>query len=309
MIATSIQSDFLDLFYPDISNYPLGRSHKLNVLTLKIINNRFAYDELVDLLGNKLYHFALSRTEVQELKNKDQLNTLVAKAKSKLREYIAKEKASARDGQSEGGELGELLLYCLLECHLKAPKILSKLELKTSNQMYVNGADGVHLLKVNDKDYQLIFGESKLHANLSGGITAAFKSIATLLDNRNKKLSFEMDLVNSQLVKEVFDDAAYQVLKKILLPSAQENATNMDYSFGIFLGFNLEVTTEELRKGNSEFREHIRQRITAEIESKIEAINAQIEKTEFAGYNFYLYIIPFSDLSKHRVDMINQLMQ
>jgi len=309
MIKTSIQSDFLDLFYPDISNYPLGQSNKLNVLTLKIVNNQFAYNELVDLLGNKLYHFALSRTEVQELKNKDQLNTLVNKAKSKLREYIAKEKGTARDGQSEGGELGELMLYCLLECHLNAPKILSKLELKTSNQMYVNGADGVHLLKVTDTDYQLIFGESKLHANLSKGITAAFKSIATLLNNRKNKLNFEIDLVNSQLVKEVFDDAAYQILKKILLPSAKENVTNMDYSFGIFLGFDLEVTTEELKKNNAEFRENIRKRITAEIESKIAAINAQIEKSEFVGYNFYIYIIPFSDLSKHRVDMINQLMQ
>ncbi|WP_342647398.1 DUF1837 domain-containing protein [Mucilaginibacter sp. CSA2-8R] len=309
MISTSIKSNFLDLFYSDIKDQPLDRNNKLNVFTLKISNNSFAYNELVELLGNKLYHFALSRTEVESLRQKDQLNTLIQKSKSKLREYIEKEKASAKAGQNEGGELGELLLYCLLECHLNAPKILSKLELKTSNQMYVNGADGVHLLKITDKDYQLVFGESKLHADLAQGIYDAFGSINTLLDNRKNKLHFEIDLVNSQLVKEVFDDAAYSLLKKILLPSAQDDETNMDYSFGIFLGFNVEITKEEFDKSNAEFRRHIRERIQSEIQSKIGSINYQINKQCFTGYSFYVYVIPFSDLSEHRVAIINQLIK
>jgi Domain of unknown function (DUF1837). len=309
MIQPSIQQDFLDLFYSDISDYPLENGNKLNVLTLKVINNTFAYEQLVELLGNKLCHFALSRAEVKTLKEKDQLNTLVTKAKAKLREYIEKEKASARAGQNEGGELGELLLYCLLECHLKAPKILTKLEIKTSNQMYVNGADGVHLLKVTSRDYQLVFGESKLHGDLAQGIYDAFASIATLLDNRKDKLFFEIDLVNSQLVKEVFDEAAYEVLKKILLPSAQEDVTNIDYSFGIFLGFNIEISAEEKRKSNAEFRAQIRERIKSEVESKVATINYQIKKQNFAGYNFYVYVIPFSELSANRVQIINALKQ
>ena len=60
-------------------------------------------------------------------------------------------------------ELGELLLFCFLEGHLDAPKILTKLELKASNQLYVNGSDRVHLKKLSDKKYQLIFGESKTY--------------------------------------------------------------------------------------------------------------------------------------------------
>lgn len=309
MITTSINSDFLDLFYSDIEDRQLENNNKLNVFTLKISNNSFNYNELVELLGNKLYHFALSRSVINDLKQNDQLNTLIDKAKSKLREYIEKEKASVKAGQNEGGELGELLLYCLLECHLNAPKILSKLEIKTSNQMYVNGADGVHLLKITDKDYQLVFGESKLHADLGGGISEAFKSVKTLLTNQQNKLNFEVDLVNSELVKEVFDDAAYQVLKKILLPSAKEDETNMDHSFGILLGFNIDITEEERKKSNSDFRIHIRERIKSEIESKITSINNQIKKQEFMGYNFYIYIIPFSDLGTYRLNIINQLIK
>lgn len=309
MLETSIKSDFLDLFYSELSNYHLENSNMLNLFTLKINNNSFAYNELVELLGNKLHHFTLSRAEIDELKQRDELNTLIKKSKAKLREYIEKEQTSDKASQGEGGELGELLLYCLLECHLNAPKILTKLEIKTSNQMYVNGADGVHLLKLNERDYQLVFGESKLHASLSKGIYDAFKSISNLLDNRKNKLNFEINLVSSQLVKEVFSDSAYQILKKIILPSAKEDVTNMDHSFGIFLGFDIQITAAELKKTNADFRTHIRERIKKEIEASIETLNFQIRKGAFTGYNFYVYIIPFSGLSQARIEIIKQLIE
>lgn len=53
-----------------------------------------------------------------------------------------------------------------MESQLKAPKILSKLELKTTSGLYVNGADGVHFLKLEDGNYQLIFGESKMYVDI-----------------------------------------------------------------------------------------------------------------------------------------------
>jgi hypothetical protein len=42
---------------------------------------------------------------------------LSQKARGKFIDYI----------NNKGGELGELLLYCFLESHLKAPKILSNI--------------------------------------------------------------------------------------------------------------------------------------------------------------------------------------
>ena len=119
MIETSVKEDFLDLFYHDIKNQSLSHSNTLNTFVLKITNNRFAYKELSKVLGNKLHHFALSRKEVTRLKEADKLRCLTDRAREKLRNY-----------KSNEGELGEILLYCLLESHLNAPKILTKLELK-----------------------------------------------------------------------------------------------------------------------------------------------------------------------------------
>lgn len=296
MIETSINSDFLDLFHQIIEDYELDNSNRLNVFTLKMQNNRFAYNDLVDLLGNNLYYFALSRTEIQKLIDNNQFDTLIKRTKNKFRDYTSNE-----------GELGEVMLYCLLEAHLNAPKILTKLELKTANNDYVKGADGVHLLKLDDENYQLIFGEAKLDADLKQGVYDAFGSISKLLKDDNKKLDFEFDLVNSQLIKEVYDENQYEKLKSILWPSAKTDETYLDYSFGIFLGFEAKITDEEMKLSNPEFRKQIKERIKQEVLDIISSFNFQIRKEEFTGYQFYIYIIPFSDLAKKRKEIIKDL--
>lgn len=296
MIETNINSDFLDLFHHIIEDYEIDNSNSLNVFTLKIQNNRFAYNDLVDLLGNSLYYFALSRSEIQKLIDNKQFDTLIKRTKNKFRNYTSNE-----------GEFGEVMLYCLLEAHLNAPKILTKLELKTANNDYVKGADGVHLLKLDEENYQLIFGEAKLDAKLKTGISNAFGSISKLLKDGNKKIDFEFDLVNSQLIKEVYNEKQYEKLKSILLPSTKEEATYLDYSFGIFLGFEAKITDEEMKLSNSEFRTQIKNRIKQEVLDAISSFNFQIKKEEFTGYQFYIYIIPFSDLADKRKEIIKDL--
>lgn len=188
MIEKNIKDDFLDLFYNDLCNEALENNNTLNLFTLKVKNNAFSYDELINELGNKLCYFALSRKQVDELKQADKFNDLVKKAKAKLKHHADNE-----------GELGEILLYCLLESHLNAPKILTKLELKTNSNDYVKGADGVHLLKLSDTDYQIVLGESKLNSDISKGVYEAFGSISKFLKSTSK-LEFEIDLINSELV-------------------------------------------------------------------------------------------------------------
>lgn len=303
-LPLNIGDEFLDLFYHDIKEFKLDGSNKLNLFTLKVVNNAFAYNELIELLGDKLYYFSLSRNEIKKLKDSDSLNTLIKRSKDKLKDHLK----NGNDSNSEGGELGEILLYCLLESHLKAPKILTKLELKTSRQLYVNGADGVHLLKLNNKDYQLVFGESKLHSDLSQAIYKSFASIEKLIKEKGEKRDFEINLINSQLIKEAYDENMYLSLKKVIIPSAKVDETNMDYSFGIFLGFNINITAEEKKKENSIFRSEIREKIKKEIEGCIASINKQINKNHFTGYNFYVYIIPFSDLPEQRIELIEGLL-
>ncbi|WP_312296909.1 DUF1837 domain-containing protein [Chryseobacterium sp.] len=297
MIEKNIKDDFLDLFYNDLCNEALENNNTLNLFTLKVKNNAFSYDELINELGNKLCYFALSRKQVDELKQADKFNDLVKKAKAKLKHHADNE-----------GELGEILLYCLLESHLNAPKILTKLELKTNSNDYVKGADGVHLLKLSDTDYQIVLGESKLNSDISKGVYEAFGSISKFLKSTSK-LEFEIDLINSELVKEAYDQTTYEMLKRIIIPSAKEDDTYLDYSFGIFLGFDIPITDEESKLNNSDFRKNIREKIKKEVLKVKNSLNHQLKKSDYTGYQFYIYVIPFSDLQNKRKHIIGKIVE
>lgn len=81
----------------------------------------------------------------------------------------------------------------------------------------------------------------------------------------------------------------------------------MDYSFGIFLGYDLTISETESKLSNSEFRDTIRKRIKEEIISTISSFNFQIKKNEFSSYKFYIYVIPFSNLAKIRKEIIKEI--
>lgn len=295
-LRTDVQNNFLNLFSKVIENEPLENGNTLNLFALKISNNSFSYENLTEELGNILTTYALSRSTYDELCTQKKYTSLVVKAKEKLRK-----------AESNDGELGEILLYCMLESHLKAPKLLTKLELKTAVNNYVNGADGVHLLKIDDSTYQFIFGESKLDANLQSGIYEAFKSINTLLKDDLNKLRYEISLVNSNILKETADEESTAILKKLLIPTENDEDLNIDHSFGIFLGFDVKVTDEEKKMSNSDFRTLMNSKVEKAVRDVLPTINNQIKKNEFVGYSFYIYIIPFSDLDSIRKKIIEKL--
>lgn len=296
LIETDIRSEFLNLFTKVCENEALENGNRLNVFALKISNNQFNYGNLSEELENALITYALSRHTREKLIEQRRYGNLASQAREKLRK-----------ADRNMGELGELLLYCLLESHLQAPKLLTKLELKTAANDYVKGADGVHLLKISDNSYQMLFGESKLHKDLKSGIASAFASIKTMLDTGLDKMRYEIHLVNTNLLKETVSEESYEILKKILIPTENDENLNIDNSFGVFLGFELSISDDERRVNNEEFRANILEKIKSSIEEAKPAINAQLKKHEFFGYNFYFYVVPFSELDKIRTEIIDKL--
>ena len=293
LLKTEIKEDFLKLFHHDIIDYDLGNQNRLNLFNLRISNNRFTYEELTQELFDNIITFSLSRQELEKYKN--------SRGGKKFKAAIKK----FRDYNSNEGELGEILLYCFLEAHLNAPKILTKLEIKTSNNHYVNGADGVHLLKLDNYNFQLIFGESKLNSDLREGIYEAFNSVTKFIESN--KIGFEINLVNSQLIKESIDKETYQYLKKIIMPNANEDKYNLDKSFGIFLGFDIEITDDKKNLPNKKFRKYIRKEIKKIVTDAIDSIKYQIKNKDLWRYDFYIYTVPFTDLSDERKQIIKNI--
>jgi len=296
-LKSTVNESFLDLFYKEIECDVPDTYSKLNLHILKIENNQFCYSELVNELSNHFISFSLSRKDIADFKKNEKYGEMYRKAASKFRDYDVND-----------GEAGELLLFCFLESHLKAPKILTKLEIKLSSKDYAKGSDGVHLLKVAENDYQLIFGESKLYQNLTTSISKAFESIHDFTTRSKSNIYDEIGLLSSQLCKETFDEDLYQFLKSVITPKANaEKPITKNNAFAIFAGFEINPTNEEKKLSNSDFLKTIKEQIKTEVEGKMEHIKKKIEEYNLHGYTFYVYVFPFMKLNEARKEIIEKI--
>lgn len=275
----------------------------LDLFLLPINARNFDYTCVSDNLMESVADYSLS-WKIRE-NYKDKAMMLSKKAREKFKEY-----------KKNDGELGELLLFCFLEGHLEAPKILTKLELKTSNKLYVNGSDGVHLKKVSDKKYHLIFGESKTYKELAKAFENAFKSIYEFVNEINSKgksksgIEFERGLISSNMEQTIFDENDEDILDLLLYPENKPcSDIKLDDAFSIFVGYEIDITKEQEKLSSDEFPKKIEEKIISQIKNYKTEIYQLMKKYSLIGYTFYIFIMPFTDIDKNRKNILKRVLE
>jgi uncharacterized protein YeeX (DUF496 family) len=289
MLGRSIKNgkDFLGLFYkPDINSHELTKKTKISLYILRIDGGRFDYESMYKQLGNASISYVLSRVDFNNI------------SEDKLHEAYRKVKTSFRNSEVNNGEGGELFLYCFLETDLNAPKILSKMELKTSGNDYVKGSDGIHILDLGEGKYHLIFGESKMFgdstkkgSSFGKAIQKAFESIKKF---EKEGIEREINLIDSNLMKETYNSETIDFLKQIIKPSVSNNKIKKMNAFGIFVGFEIDINDWDLQNmDDTEFEKNIKQEVKNKVEESYDYITKQIQGNNLSGYHFYIYAVPF----------------
>lgn len=282
------KSSFLDLFYEPVTTAILAKAN-IHLHVMRLDGGEFPLSRMYTELSNATLGYVLSRQN---------MNKLRADA-SKTVEFVNKVQAQFKLPDEKNGEGGEVLLYAFLEGHLEAPKVLTKMELKTSPNDYVKGADGLHLLEVAPNQYQLIFGEAKMYGDSKGnvgdsvqlGIKAAFVSMAKVRDG-----SFDFDtwLVQSELLKEQVDEAKLELLASILLPSGGATDVEKTNAFGVLIGFEINIDDLHFEDLESvQIETVVRETADRLIADQIATIKEQIKHYSLGGYHFHFYAVPF----------------
>jgi hypothetical protein len=194
---------------------------------VRIRDGRVRDDDLLEALCSSIVTYCLNRAEYCNIQPKD-IRGLWLRAKSKF-----------QTKNTISGEPGELLAYLLTEGCLEAPKILSKMALKTNPEMPVHGSDGVHLGIEHPGSFDLHFIEAKTYASCTQGITAALQSVRGALDQKNSPLAtginYEISLVSSHL--DVPEGPLRDALLDILDPYSAAKDT-LRYRHTCLIAFN-----------------------------------------------------------------------
>lgn len=202
-----------------------GRSVNTLLVYLPCYNdNQSSHDEFFECVKNGIfYNYVFSCTEVEKKLGVDSdiaKDELFQKALRKISKHTAK------------GELGEMILFTILDVYLGAPKLLSKVAMKTSARMPVYGADAVHGQFIND-ELRLYLGESKLHAKYNSASTDAVKSILNAKSDYTK----ELDLIDSHLDFPNLEEELVDKILEILNPYKSKDIINKIHS-PCFIGFS-----------------------------------------------------------------------
>jgi len=293
--GTGFSSTFREI--PHNGDLGLLNPNHIKIFCLDINSNMFCYASLHEYLQKNIGSYVFSRAKIEQFKVDDAIETVGLKAVECLRT------ANNPSDKGAGGELGEILLYIFLEQVLGAPKLLSKIELKSSENQYVYGCDGVHLFRGSQDDkgfHQLVLGESKIIGYLKKAVDEAFKSIAKFnLDNRN-----DLKLIETNIFKEAFDEQTTEYIKSLVIPSRRDLCEPVDKAFGIFLGYTPKLDRDV---SNRDFRKSALQQIEGDIEKVIPDIVELIKKNALEHNSFYFYVLPFNNAKDDRAAIINKL--
>lgn len=155
------------------------------------------FDLLAKVLANHIVRYTLSiptREHMKQLRLAEEEDE--GELARRARDYFRKLQTS--------GEVGELLLFFLLEAAFAAPQVVCKMELKTNSNDEVKGCDGIHVKwDPNGSHLDVYLGESKLHQSLSGAIGSVFRGLAKFYELG--RLDDELHLVTAHF-KHLNDD-------------------------------------------------------------------------------------------------------
>ncbi|WP_131803440.1 DUF1837 domain-containing protein [Mesorhizobium sp. LCM 4577] len=214
----------------------------------------------------------------------------------------------AKNQLESGGEPGELILYALLEWVLKAPRLVSKMYLKTNNNMPVHGTDGIHLGYDEAKDLLTVyFGESKIYQSFSSAADAAFTSMAELLANAGQ-ISREIEILNNLSDLNSLSPSFQAKIAEYINPYSTSKLTlQKRIVHACLLGFEYaaynRILALEPDKVAPSFEKQYRKRIG----SACRVIERHYGKRLPVTTNLHLFLLPFPSLKEFRAAFYGKL--
>lgn len=312
MKELNVDEEFINLFsFISEKEKFTQRGSEYNLIHLPISNNEFFTSNVIDYLSTKLPEFIFSEKTCKEFSNdriayRDAKKKLISYSEIRKKVTLGENPTQDQINKYSPGEIGEILLFCFLEGHLNAPKILSKYEMKTSGQMPVHGSDGVHLLKNDNGTFELIFGESKMKKELTDASSEAIKSIDEFKTRAEDNIYSEVTMITSNLNKEVTPENE-EFIKDLLIPQKKCNTTKRKDSFGLFLGFDLKRINLNKDETDDDYLKKLTDLLQNKGEKNREYIVKKIKEKNLLGHKFYVYVLPFEDLQKDRNILIERL--
>jgi len=258
-------------------------------------------DELCDKLISRITSFCMTRAERREAKMLDSQYEYETAATDELNAKARRLFINALNKPSRSGEGGELLLFVLVEEHLRAPLLVSKMRLKTNAQMPVYGSDGIHAGWDTDSNSLILYlGESKLHKTLDAAVRDAVKSLEGLISNAEERMTHELNLASSYCDLDGMSEEMKKEMLLYLNPWDTVESTKREDRYAVLLGFNEKSYAELVNMPPKEVEEKFKELYKKTIKDKLEYTKNKFEEQGISLESVDLFFFPVPSVDEFR---------
>jgi len=302
-LSKTIKDKDMDRIFAEVpctEDLGLQKSGQLRLFHLLVRDGEFYYEDLEKWLYRNLSRYVFSRAMLEQFRKDDDLDAAIDQAIQTMREN------GAVDEKGMGNELGEMMIYAFLEGKLRAPKLMSRVELSTDLSQYKSVCESIHLLSDNDEAgapfNQMVFGTSNIVGEIRDAVDNAFDAILRI----EKHSSREIQMVEKTAFDRSFDDDEIAFLKDTIIPSPNAK-NNYNTAYGIFLGYSIGVKAEE--HPEIEYEELVTKKMEEDIRRHAQYIADKIKSSGLDRHSFYIYILPFMDAEQNKHDIMDHVMK
>ncbi|MGO4192686.1 DUF1837 domain-containing protein [Arthrobacter sp. YAF17] len=188
--------------------------------------------QLAEVLADQIVFFCMPRSDIKEMNELPENQRIPA---NNL--LYRRAKQTFAKAQPLTGEGSELLLFALLENILRVPQIMTKMSLKTSENVHVHGADAVHAALVENGNLALYWGEAKMYDKIGAALTSCFDSLEPYL-----RMDWDVIRRDLFLITHFLDAADDAVKLRLLQFFDQSNAASVKVEArgACVIGFSLD---------------------------------------------------------------------
>jgi hypothetical protein len=287
--AVRVKRDDLDkLFHVPLPATPAGANLEVRCHFLRYDATGAAQiGRLARWLERQLTYYAIPRSRANRAIKKVKANGDITEVLSLQRE--ARQLFVNNVGS---GEAGELLLFAVLEGWLQAPQVISKMDLKTNNNVHFHGIDGLHARKT-PTGLDLYWAEAKFWASPAQALGAALQGVAPYLHSTGKG-TYPRDLA---LARDHLDAGSRAVTRRLMKFFDEETvqSTKVRFRGACVVGFsnetypNLDTLTPEARAG-----------VDVMVADWTQRISQQVASQKLETFQIDVFCLPFPDLDKFR---------
>jgi len=196
--------------------------------------------------------------------------------------------------QPKSGEGGELLLYALLEHGLGVPQILSKMAMKSNENVQYQGTDGIHAKILENGNLALYWGEAKIWKSLSAALTDCFRSITPFLLRQSE----DQDV---WLIKQYADLGDRDLKDRVLryFDDSQPESANVEIRGACLVGFSVDQYPNL-----PEDEAALKATMATQVETWKAQVAKRIKKNSVNSFQIEVFFLPLPDADVFRTAIL-----